>query len=161
MADTEIAVADPRSEDVRRLLDQHLAFAHAQVPPENRHALDIDGLTDPSVTLYGLRVDGELLAVGALKKLDREHAELKSMHTADAARRRGLGRAILDHLLRVARDRGFRRVSIETGSTNAFEPARSLYASAGFAVCEPFGAYRRSRYNTFMTLDLSDGADRY
>jgi putative acetyltransferase len=150
-----ISTSDPRAEEVRRLLERHLAFAHAQVPPEDRHALDIDGLTDPSVTFYGLRVDGRLLAVGALKKLDDEHAELKSMHTAEAARRRGLGRSMLDHLLRVARDRGFRQVSIETGSVRAFAPARALYASAGFTTCGPFGDYRASPNTTFMTLRLT------
>ena len=154
MGDGTISTADPRSADVRGLLQRHLAFAHAQVPPEDRHALDVDGLSDPSVTFYGLRVDGELLAVGALKRLDDEHAELKSMHTAEGARRRGLGRSMLAHLLRVARDRGFRRVSIETGSVGAFAPARALYAGAGFTECGPFGNYRASPNTTFMTLKL-------
>ncbi len=150
----EISTADPRSAEVRRLLERHLAFAHAQVPPEHRHALDVEGLTDPSVTFYGLRVDGRLLAVGALKRLDDEHAELKSMHTAEAVRRQGLGRSILDHLLQVARERGFRQVSIETGSASAFAPARALYAGAGFTTCGPFAGYRASPNNTFMTLQL-------
>jgi putative acetyltransferase len=76
------------------------------------------------------------------------------MHTAAAARRRGPGRSMLDHLLRVARDRGFRRVSIETGSVDAFAPARSLYAAAGFTLCDPFGDYRLSPNSTYMTLEL-------
>jgi len=155
VGDSTISTADPRSAEVRRLLERHLAFAHAQVPPEDRHALDVDGLTDPSVTFYGLRIDGRLLAVGALKRLDDEHVELKSMHTAEAARRQGLGRSMLDHLLGVARDRGFRRVSIETGSVGAFAPARALYAGAGFMECGPFGSYRSSPNTTFMTLQLS------
>lgn len=113
-------------------------------------------MIDPVVTFYGLRVAGELLAVGALKQLDDEHAELKSMHTAQAARRRGLGRSMLNHLLRVARDRGFRRVSIETGAMPAFAPARSLYAGAGFTVCESFGDYHPSANRTFMTLTLTE-----
>ena len=155
MADGTISTVDPRSAEVRRLLERHLAFAHAQVPPEDRHALDVDGLTDPSVTFYGLSVDGRLLAVGALMRLDDEHAELKSMHTAEAARRQGLGRSMLAHLLSVARTRGFRRVSIETGTVRAFAPARALYASAGFTTCGPFGNYRASPNTTFMTLRLS------
>jgi putative acetyltransferase len=158
MADGTISIADPRSADVRRLLERHLAFAHAQVPPEDRHALDVDGLADPSVTFYGLRVDDRLLAVGALKRLDDEHAELKSMHTAEVARRQGLGRLMLDHLVGVARDRGFRRVSIETGSVDAFAPARALYASAGFTICGPFGKYRASPNTTFMSLELPSRA---
>ncbi len=155
MSDGTISTADPRSAEVRRLLERHLAFAHAQVPPEDRHALDVHGLTDPSVTFYGLRIDGELLAVGAIQRLDDEHAELKSMHTAEAARRRGLGRSMLEHLLSTARDRGFRRVSIETGSVAAFGPARALYAGAGFTECGPFGKYHTSPNTTFMTLELS------
>ena len=137
-------------------LESHLTFAYSEVPPEDRHALDIDGLKDPAVTFYSLRVAGELLAVGALMKLDDDNAELKSMHTAEAARRQGLGRTMFDHLLRVARDRGFRHVSIETGSMQAFAPARQLYASAGFAECEPFGDYRPSPNSIFMTIELSE-----
>jgi putative acetyltransferase len=150
----EISIADPRDEDVRRLLERHLAFAHSEVPAKDRHALDADALADPDVEFYALRLDGELLAVGALSKLDDGHAELKSMHTAEKARRQGLGRAMLDHLLGVARHGGFRRVSLETGSMPAFAPARSLYASAGFSVCGAFGDYAESANKTFMTLTL-------
>jgi putative acetyltransferase len=150
----EITVDDPRAGDVRELLERHLAFAHANTPPEGVHALDVTGLLDPAVTLFSFRRGGELLAVGALKQLDRGHAELKSMHTAQAARGRGIGRAMLDHLIAVARERGCRRVSLETGSMDAFAPARSLYASAGFRLCGPFGDYSPSRTSTFMTLSL-------
>ena len=160
MAVCEISIADPRSADVRGLLERHLRFAYAQVPPEDRHALDVEGLMDPAVTFYGLRVDGELLAVGALKRIDDDHAELKSMHTAEAARRRGLGRSMLGHLLRVAGARGFSRVSIETGSVPAFAPARELYSRAGFTACGPFAQYRASANTTFMTLVLGSTSDR-
>src|SRR5579871_1035202 len=136
-----ISTEDPRADEVRLLLQRHLAFAHAQVPAKDRHALDVDGLADPGVEFFGLRVDGELLAVGALKRLDEDHAEVKSMHTAEHARRGGLGRAMLAHLLSVARERGYSRVSLETGAVAAFAPARSLYASAGFAAREPFADY--------------------
>jgi putative acetyltransferase len=150
----EISVDDPRAGDVRELLERHLAFAHANTPPEDIHALGIDGLLEPAVTFFSFRRGGELLGVGALKQLDRHHAELKSMHTAQAARGRGIGRAMLGHLIGVARDRGCRRVSLETGSMDAFAPARSLYASAGFRPCGPFGDYPPGRNNTFMTLSL-------
>jgi putative acetyltransferase len=150
----QISIADPRAEDVRRLLDLHLSFAHSQLPPQDRHALDADALADPNVEFYVLRIDGELLSVGALKRLDDDHAEVKSMHTAQAARRQGLGRAMLEHLLSVARDRGCRQVSLETGTMPAFAPARSLYASAGFSVCGPFGDYSESANKSSMTLTL-------
>ena len=97
---------------------------------------------------------GDLLAVGALKQLDAEHGELKSMHTAAAARGRGIGAAMVEHLLDVARGRGLRRVSLETGSMDAFVPARTLYARYGFAECGPFGDYSPSPNSTFMTLEL-------
>ncbi len=149
-----IAVDDPRAEDVRRLLDRHLNFAHANSPPEDVHALDLEGLLDPAVTLYTYRRDGRLLAVGALKRLDAEHAELKSMHTAQEARRQGIARAMLEHLVATARARGFRRLSLETGTPAAFEPAHGLYTSAGFSPCAAFGDYSPSPSSLFLTLDL-------
>ena len=155
MAEGEISVDDPRAEDARELLRRHLVFANTHTPPQDVHALDIDGLLDPAVTFFSFRLGGELLGVGALKRLDGHHAELKSMHTAEAARGRGIGRAMVDHLIGVARDRGFRQVSLETGSMPAFAPARSLYAKAGFRPCGPFGSYRPSPSSTFMTLPLN------
>jgi putative acetyltransferase len=154
VATVEIDVDDPNAEDVRDLLRQHLEFARANTPPEDIHALDVDELTGPAVTLYSYRRDGVLLAVGALKQLDGRHAELKSMHTAAAARGCGIGRAMVEHLIGVARDHGFSRLSLETGSQQAFAPARSLYAQAGFTPCGPFGDYPPDRGNTFMTLAL-------
>jgi putative acetyltransferase len=151
MEEFVIAVDDPRRDDVRALLEQHLAFARSVTPPEHVHALDLDGLLDPSVTFFSVRAGGELLGVGALKQLDPDHAEVKSMHTATSARRRGVGRAMVDHLLGVAAERGVRRVSLETGTMEAFAPARSLYADAGFAPCGPFGGYVESPTSAFMT----------
>jgi putative acetyltransferase len=153
----EISIEDPRSEGVRALLERHLVFARGQVPPEDAHALDIDELADPAVAFYALRVDGRLLAVGALKQLDHNHVELKSMHTTETARGQGVGRAMLAHLLSVARERGFSRVSLETGAVGAFAPARALYAGAGFTECEPFAQYSQSPNSTYMTLMLSPG----
>ena len=149
-----IDVDDPRRDDVRSLLEQHLAFARSVTPPEDVHALDLDGLLDPAITFFSLRVDGELLCVGALKQLDSRQAEVKSMHTAPAARRRGVGRAMVEHLLAVAAVRGVERVSLETGSGDAFAPARALYSGAGFVPCGPFGDYEPSPNSTFMTRSL-------
>jgi putative acetyltransferase len=154
VATVEIGVDDPDAEDVRELLRRHVEFARANTPPQDVHALDAGQLVDPAVTFYSYRRDGELLAVGALKQIDGRHAELKSMHTAAAARRGGIGRAMVEHLVGVARDHGFGRVSLETGSTQAFAPARLLYAEAGFTPCGPFGDYPPDRGNTFMTMAL-------
>lgn len=151
----EIAIDDPRAADVRALLERHLAFANSHSPPEDVHALEVDELLDPTVTFVSFRLAGELLGVAALKQLDRHHGEVKSMHTAGVARRRGVGRAMLEHLIGVARDQGFDRLSLETGSMPAFAPARSLYENAGFRPCAPFGDYRPSPNSTFMTLSLN------
>jgi putative acetyltransferase len=149
-----ISIDDPRTDDVRALLGRHLAFARATTPPENVFALEVEALADPSITFFSYRVDGRLLGVGALRRLDDEHAEIKSMHTAEEARGRGIGRALVDHLVGVARERGFRRVSIETGAGPEFVPARALYAGAGFEPCRAFGDYRPSELSAFMTLSL-------
>jgi len=154
----QISIDDPRADDVHELLERHLEFARSQSPPEDVHALDSDGLLDPAITFFSFRLDGDLLGVGALKQLDDRHAELKCMHTAEAARGRGIGRALVDHLLEIARDRGVHRVSLETGSMSAFAPARSLYASKGFRICAPFGDYVPSQNSTFMTIWLKASA---
>src|SRR5581483_12243091 len=111
-----VAVDDPRRPDILDLLERHLAFAHEIGPPEGVFALDVEGLVDPKVTFLSARVDGTLLGVGAIKEFDTTHAEIKSMHTLAAARRRGAASAILERLIAVARERGYTRVSLETGS---------------------------------------------
>jgi putative acetyltransferase len=153
--EVRIANDDPRALDVQDLLEAHLAFAHRHTPTEGVHALALDGLLDPAVTVFSARRDGQLLAIGALRELDETHAELKSMHTSLAARRRGIGRGMVNHLLGVARHRGYRQVSLETGTMDAFSPARALYTSAGFTACGPFGSYKESPTSAFMTLIIS------
>jgi putative acetyltransferase len=149
-----IATDDPLADDVRELLERHLEYAKANTRPEDVHALEVDGLLDPSVTFFSFRENGELLGVAALKHLDARHAEIKSMHTAEAARGQGIGRALVDHLVGVAREAGYRRVSIETGAGPAFAPARRLYASASFKPCGPFADYRPRPTAAYMTLSL-------
>jgi putative acetyltransferase len=149
-----IAADDPRRPPVLALLDRHLTFCLSQTPPERSFALDAEGLLDPAVTFYSYTGDGQVLGVGAIKELDPAHGELKSMHTAAEARGRGVGAAMLEHLLAVARSRGYRRVSLETGTTPGFAAARAMYARAGFEPAEPFGAYLRTEDNTFYALDL-------
>lgn len=150
-----VVVDDPRKPDVLALLERHLEFARSVTPPEDVHALDLDGLVDPSVTFFSLREDGRLLGIGAIKELTRGHMELKSIHTAEEARGNGVGRAVVERLLASARERGATRVSLETGSTDEFAASRSLYAQLGFVECEPFGDYSPSRNSTFMTLELA------
>ena len=149
-----IAVDDPLAADVAELVSRHLDFARSLSPPENVFALDASGLLDPAVTFYGCRLGGELLAIGALKHLSDHHGELKSMHTARVARRLGLGRAMLGHLIGVAQARGYQLLSLETGSMDGFAPARALYAGAGFTECGAFASYQPSPYSTFMSLPL-------
>ena len=151
-----ITIDDPRTDDVRVLLQRHLAYARANTQPEEVYALDVDALVDPAVTFYSYRISGEVLGVAALKHLDDLHAEIKSMHTAEEARRRGIGRALLDHLTATARERGYRRLSLETGSGPAFAVARRLYSSASFTPCGAFGDYVRSANSAYMTLSLDD-----
>jgi putative acetyltransferase len=150
----EIAIDDPRADEERELLERHLAFANAHTPPEDVHALDVDALLDAAVTVFTFRRERELFGVAALKELDPHHGEVKSMHTTQAARGGGIGRAMVAHLLGVARGRGYRRVSLETGSMPAFAPARSLYAGVGFRPSVAFGDYAPSENSTFMTLVL-------
>jgi len=153
--DLVIAVDDPRIGDVRTLLDRHLAFAREVTPPDHVHAMEVDDLVDPDVTFFSARRDGVLLGVGALKRLDETHAELKSMHTSEATRGRGVGRAMVDHLLAVAADRRYQRVSLETGTMDSFAPARSLYTQVGFEPCAPFGEYTVNPFSACMTIDLT------
>jgi putative acetyltransferase len=123
--DAKIAPDDPREPDVRALLARHQEFSLGQTPPEHSFALGVDGLLDPAIMFFSCRAGGRLLGIGAIKRLSPHHAEIKSMHTAEAVRGRGVGRALLAHLLGVARAHGYRRVSLETGTTTAFAPARA------------------------------------
>lgn len=154
MPEGPISIDDPRADDVRELLERHLAYARANTAPEDVYALEVDELVDASVTFFSFRVDGALLGVAALKRLDGQHAEIKSMHTAQEARGQGIGRALVDHIVGVARERGYRRVSLETGAGPAFAAARGLYASASFTPCGAFGDYRPSPTSAYMTLSL-------
>lgn len=143
---------------MQALLARHLEFVNEHCPPEDVHALDLTGLLAEDISFFSVRESGQILTLGALKQLDRQHGELKSMHTAQAARGRGAGRAMLDHLVVVARSRGYRRLSLQTGSTGPFASARALYASAGFITCASFAGYRPSPHSAYMTLALDPGA---
>ena len=143
---------------IHALLEEHLRNMHAITPAESVHALDLDRLRQPSITFWSAW-DGELLlGCGALKELDPRHGEIKSMRTPAALRRRGAGKAILAHIVAVARSRGYQRLSLETGAHEAFAPAHRLYEAFGFARCGPFGDYRPDPNSVFMTLRLGRAA---
>jgi putative acetyltransferase len=139
---------------VRALILAQLEYGRAVSPPEDAHALEPEALAGPGVALFAAREGEAVLAIGALVRLDDEHGELKAMHTAAAERGRGLGRAMLAHLLAEAGRRGYRRVSLETGSMDAFAPARALYEGAGFTVCEPFADYVGSVNSVYLSMAL-------
>ena len=146
---------DLSGEAIRALLRQHLDSAAQHSPPESVHALDIDGLRQPGVTFWTAWSEGELLGCCALKEIDAAHGEVKSMRTVDAHQGRGVGAQLLQHLLAEARTRGYRRLSLETGSADAFAPARRLYERHGFEYCEPFGDYQPDSWSRFMSLRLT------
>src|SRR5512140_1987003 len=143
---------DPR---VITLLHTHLARARRETAPGSAHALDLSGLRSADVTFWSAWEGDTLAGVGALRKLSTDHGELKSMYTAESMRRRGVGSAMLRHIIDSARTRGMSRLSLETGSWPYFEPARALYASHGFVECAPFGDYKPDPNSVFMTLELT------
>jgi len=149
-----IRVDDLRGPEIRMLLEEHLRNMHEHSPAESVHALDLHGLRQPDITFWTLWNDDELMGCGALKQLDSAHGEVKSMRTALAHRRHGVGRAVLQHIVSVARARSYARLSLETGSMQAFAPARRLYESFGFDYCTPFADYRPDPNSVFMTRAL-------
>lgn len=142
---------DPRVLD---LLEQHRRLAHAESPPGSRHALPAAALRGPGITVFTAWIGDELAGCGALRELDATHGELKSMRTAAPFLRRGVGSAVLEHLIHVATNRGYLRLSLETGIEPAFEPARALYKGRGFVPCGPFGSYAADPNSCFLTLAL-------
>lgn len=144
----------PTLPDVRALLDEHLADMFATSPAESVHALDHSALVAPDITFWTAREQGLLLGCGALKALSATEGEIKSMRTTTAARRRGVARLLLAHVLTEARTRGYVQLLLETGSEEFFAPARALYQRHGFVECAPFGSYKADPHSTFMALAL-------
>jgi len=147
----QIRIDDLTGPEIRALLEEHLRNMHQLSPPGSVHALDLSGLRQPHITFWTVWQDGELMGCGALKELDAAHGEVKSMRTASAHRRAGVGRAMLEHIIAVSRSRSYARLSLETGSMAAFAPARRLYESFGFQYCAPFADYRDDPNSVFMT----------
>lgn len=139
---------------IQHLLLEHLRDMHAASPPESVHALDLAGLRRPEVSLWSAWSGAELMGCGALKQLNAQHGEIKSMRTAQAWRRCGVAQALLTHIVQEARRRGYRRLSLETGTQPVFAAARRLYENFGFAVCAPFEGYTEDPNSVFMTCLL-------
>jgi putative acetyltransferase len=145
---------DPR---VVTLLDVHVTRARGETERGSAHALDVSELKAPDVTFWSVWEGDEVVGVGALRRLSTEHGEIKSMHTAEAARGRGVASALLRRIMETARSLGMTRLSLETGAWPYFLPARAFYARHGFAYCEPFGEYRPDPNSVFMTRELTVG----
>ena len=139
---------------VRDLVARHLAGMHAQSPPESVHALALDGLKAPSIRFWSVWSGSALAGMGALRRIDAENGEIKSMRVADAFLGQGVGRAILEHILSEARGMGLAALWLETGSVEGFVPARTLSESVGFTACGPFDTYGPDPFSVFMTLRL-------
>ena len=149
-----IRVDDVTGLEIRSLLSEHLRSMHEISPRESVHALDAAALRRPEITFWSAWSDDELLGCGALKELDPSHGEIKSMRTVSQRRRTGVGRAMLTHIVAEARKRSYVRLSLETGSMDAFVPARRLYESFGFSYGAPFADYADDPNSVFMSLDL-------
>jgi len=150
-----ISRESPLGPDLALLMARHTADMHADTPPESIHMMDAGQLAVPDVSFYVLREAGVPVAMGAFKRINATHAEIKSMHVLAEARGRGLSRQMLDHLVAEARAAGFARLSLETGVQPTFDVARALYARAGFAECPPFEGYRDDPNSVFMTKSLA------
>jgi len=150
----EIRTDDLTGEATRRLIAFHLAGMHETSPAESVHALDIDALRHPSLSVWSAWIDGELAGVGALKAIDADRGEIKSMRVDDRFRGSGVGRAMLRHIMDEARRRGMSSLWLETGATADFAPAQRLYESEGFTTCGPFEGYALDPFSIFMTRAL-------
>jgi putative acetyltransferase len=150
----EIKIDDLSGAQIRELLTEHLRSLAEVTPPESRHALNLDALRGPDITFWSVWQGHEVVGCGALKELDVEHGEIKSMRTAPSHLRKGVGAAVLGCIMAEAKRRGYRRLSLETGAMPYFAPAHSLYRRFGFATCPPFHGYTEDPNSVFMTREL-------
>lgn len=150
----KIQQEDPATSDVHALLLEHLADMRQHSPPDSVHALDMNSLRGSSITFWTVREEGALIGCGALKQLDTQSAEIKSMKTSDAHLRKGVASELLKHIITVAAERNLKHLMLETGSPDAFAPARKLYSHFGFVECEPFADYSMDPYSVFMQYQV-------
>ncbi|MCB2110963.1 MAG: GNAT family N-acetyltransferase [Defluviimonas sp.] len=149
-----IAPERPTGADLVLLHRRHTEAMHADTPPESIHMLPADALEAPGIAFLVMREGGRPLGMGAVARIDEDHAEIKSMHVLAEERGRGLARVLLGRLIAEAREAGYSRISLETGSQATFAPARALYERAGFRICGPFAAYVEDPNSVYMTLPL-------
>jgi putative acetyltransferase len=150
----DIRLDDLTGSEVAALIGEHLQGMALHSPPESIHALNLEGLKKPEITFWSAWEQDELVGCGALKELDSQHGEIKSMRTSSSHLRKGVAKRILEHIIEEAKRRGYQRLSLETGSMDAFEPAKRLYASFGFQYCKPFSDYIEDPNSVFMTKEL-------
>lgn len=150
----EIKIDDLSGSEIAEFLKDHIKEMKSVSPPESKHALDLAGLRKPEITFWTVWDDSRLIGCGAMKELDASHAEIKSMRTATAYRGKGIASMLLQHILNEAKLRGYRRISLETGSMPFFQPARNLYEKYGFKNCAPFATYKEDPNSIFMAKDL-------
>ncbi|MCZ8512280.1 GNAT family N-acetyltransferase [Paenibacillus filicis] len=150
----DIKLDDLTGSEVTALIGEHLQSMALHSPPESMHALNLEELKKPEITFWSAWEQSELVGCGALKELDGEYGEIKSMRTSSSHLRKGVAMRILEHIIEEAKRRGYKRLSLETGSMDAFEPAKRLYASFGFQYCKPFSDYIEDPNSVFMTKEL-------
>lgn len=150
----KITIDDLLGDEVANLLQEHINDMKSVSPPESKHALDLNGLRQPDVTFWSVWDNDILAGCGALKELSTQHAEVKSMRTSSKYMKNGIASKLLQHMIGQAGLRGYKRLSLETGSMAFFDPARKLYAKFGFEVCGPFSSYKEDPNSVFMTLKL-------
>lgn len=151
----EIQPESPLGPDLALLMERHTIAMHEDTPPESIHMMDAAELAVPWISFFVMRDQGVPVGMGAFKRIDDTHAEIKSMHILSEVRGRGLARRMLDHLVEAARAAGFSRLSLETGSQDSFAPARGLYLAAGFSECPPFEGYGEDPFSVFLTRTLA------
>jgi putative acetyltransferase len=150
----DIHVDDLSNPEIIQLLHEHLQSVALHSPPESVHALGLEALRNSDITFWSVWQNSELMGCGAIKELDSRHGEIKSMRTVSLHLRKGVAARLMHHILEEAKRRSYERLSLETGSMDAFAPARSLYASFGFKPCRPFANYVEDPYSVFMTREV-------
>ena len=150
----QIKIDDLSSREIASFLQEHIDEMKAVSPPESKHALDLKGLKQPEITFWTVWDEAIIIGCGAIKRLNKNHAEIKSMRVASSHRRRGIASKLLQHILSEAKKRGYSRISLETGSMTFFKPAHRLYAKFDFQQCQAFSIYKEDPNSIFMTKEL-------